>query len=45
MLQENKTLCRLELAGNNIPSDILKAIGIFILKQEFCNQQERICMK
>ena len=29
MLNTNKTLCRLELAGNNIPSDILKAIGKF----------------
>lgn len=27
MLQSNKTLTRLELAGNNVPSDILKAIG------------------
>lgn len=27
MLQTNKTVSRLELAGNNIPSDILKSIG------------------
>ena len=44
MLQTNKTLCRLELAGNNIPSDILKAIGIVMLKDEFCHQQEKIWM-
>ena len=28
MLQTNKTLTRIELAGNNIPADILKAIGM-----------------
>ena len=27
MLQTNKILTRIELAGNNIPADILKAIG------------------
>lgn len=27
MLKTNKTICRLELAGNNIPGDILKSIG------------------
>lgn len=30
MLQTNKTLTHLELAGNNIPSDVVKAIGEFI---------------
>lgn len=27
MLKTNKTICRLELAGNNFPGDILKSIG------------------
>ena len=29
MLHTNKTLSRLELAGNNIPVDILKSLGMF----------------
>lgn len=27
MLKTNKSICRLELAGNNIPGDIVKSIG------------------
>lgn len=30
-LHSNKTLKRLELAGNNVPSDILKAVGKYYL--------------
>lgn len=30
-LHSNKTLKRLELAGNNVPSDILKAVGKYDL--------------
>lgn len=32
-LHSNKTLKRLELAGNNVPSDILKAVGKYYLLQ------------
>lgn len=32
MLKTNKTICRLELAGNNIPGDILKSIGKIVCK-------------
>ena len=31
MLKTNKTICRLELAGNNIPGDVLKSIGKNVL--------------
>jgi hypothetical protein len=29
MLKANKILSRLELAGNNVPADVAKAIGLF----------------
>ena len=32
MLQTNKILTRIELAGNNIPADILKAIGKWMVR-------------
>ena len=31
MLKANKVVSRLELAGNNVPSDISKAIGMYVL--------------
>lgn len=32
MLQTNKIVTRIELAGNNIPADVLKSIGKIFLQ-------------
>ena len=37
MLQTNKILTRIELAGNNIPADILKAIGKLVTTEPLYN--------
>ena len=33
MLQTNKTVTRIELAGNNIPTDIMRSIGEVCFKK------------
>ncbi len=35
-LQHNKTLCKLELAGNNIPNDVYKAFGLYFEAARGC---------
>ena len=35
-LQQNRTLTHLEMAGNNIPSDTLKALGMLFVCVSVC---------